>query len=195
MALDPYIGEIGVVSFAFAPRGWALCDGSLLSRTTYAALYSLIGVTYGMGDGTTTFALPDLRGRFPVGAGQGPNLGPVVQGEYRGLEKLPLGIANLPTHTHQASFDSASVRPKAYSGGATLTNPTGAVLANPVATGGVALPAFAPEVQANAGLAPLSVDGQVNVSPAGEGQAVDLRNPGLGMFYIIALEGLYPSRG
>lgn len=194
MSINPYIGEISVVAFSYAPEGWALCDGSLLSRTTYAALFSLIGITYGMGDGRTTFALPDLRGRFPVGVGQGANLGPVALGENRGAEQLPLKPANLPAHTHDASFTSAGVRPTGYSGGGSLTNPTGAVLANPVGEGGVTLAAFAPAAQANAGLAPLPVDGQVAVQPTGSGLPLDLRNPALGLNYIIAIEGLYPSR-
>lgn len=196
MASDPYIGEIGIVAFAFAPAGWALCDGSLRLRDDkdYSSLFSLIGVTYGEGDGRTTFALPDLRGRLPLGVGQGPGLSAIVAGQQRGAEHRALQAQNLPSHTHEARFDSDGVVPSAYSGGGTLTEPAGAVLANPVGEGGVTLPAFAPAARANAGLAALPVAGQVTVFPSGTGMPLDLCNPALGLTFIIAYAGIYPTR-
>lgn len=196
MASDPFIGEISIVAFSFPPAGWAFCDGSLLLRNSpdYAPLFSLIGTSYGAGDGQATFALPDLRGRLPLGTGQGPGLSAIAAGEQRGFERSPLTADNLPSHTHQASFQSAGVRPTAYSGGASLTNPTGAVPANPVGEGGVTLPAFSPAAQANAGLAPLPVEGLVTVLPTGSGQPLNVCNPALGLNFIIAFKGIYPSR-
>jgi microcystin-dependent protein len=196
LAIDPYIGEISIIAFPFAPVGWAICDGRLLLREdkAYIALYSLIGDTYGMGDGRTTFALPDLRGRLPLGAGQGPGLSPIVPGQQRGVEHRALQAQNLPSHTHEARFESDGVVPTAYSGGGTLTAPAGAVLANPVGEGGVTLPAFAPAVRANAGLAVLPVDGQVTIFPSGTSMPLDLCNPALGLNFIIAYAGIYPTR-
>ncbi|NIM41436.1 MAG: phage tail protein [Hydrogenophaga sp.] len=192
-ASDPFIGEISLVAFSYAPVGWALCDGRLLSVSQNAALFALIGAAYG-GDGHTTFALPDLRGRAAIGAGTGPGFRPVELAQYLGDENATVLQNNLPAHTHAASFTSGGVRPVAYSGGASVTDPTGAVPANPVGEGGAALPAFAPAAEANAGLAPLPVQGQVTVSPTGAGQPLNIRNPALGLNYIIALVGVYPPR-
>lgn len=192
-ATDPFIGEISLVAFPFAPAGWAPCDGRLLPLQQYTALYSLLGTVFG-GDGVSTFGLPDLRGRAAISAGQGLHLSNIDFGEYLGAENAVLLQRHLPAHTHDATFASAGVRPVAYRGGASLTDPTGAVPANPVAEGGAALPAFAPASEASAGMAPLPVQGQVTVSPTGSGQPLDVRNPALGLNYIIALEGVYPQR-
>lgn len=91
---QPYVGEIRMFAGNFAPTGWALCDGSLLSISQNAALFSLIGTTYG-GDGVTTFALPDLRGRFPLHQGGGTTLGATG-----GAETVTLTLAEIPAHTH-----------------------------------------------------------------------------------------------
>lgn len=192
-ASDPFIGEISLVAFSYAPAGWALCDGRLLPVQQNLALFSLIGKVFG-GDGVTTFALPDLRGRAAIGAGAGAHLDNVPLGTYLGVEKTTLLQSNLPAHTHGATFSSAGVRPTGYSGGGSLTDPSGAVPANPVGDTGAALPAFAPAAEANAGLSPLPVQGQVTVLPTGSGAPLDIRNPALGLNYIIALEGLYPPR-
>lgn len=196
MAIDPYIGEISVIAFSYPPAGWAFCDGSLLphNHPDYVALFSLLGVTYGEGDGRTTFALPDLRGRLPLGVGQAPGLSAVVLGGVRGVERSPMQLDNLPSHTHEARFESDGVRPTAYSGGGSLNNPADAVLANPVGEGGVTLPAFAPAARANAGLAPLPVDGLVTVFPSGAGLPLNVCNPSLGLNFVIAYKGVYPSR-
>ena len=97
----PYIGEIRLVGFNFAPRGWMACNGQLLSIATYSALFSLLGTTYG-GDGITTFALPDLRSRIPVHQGQGPGLSNYVIGQMSGTESVTLTQNQIPAHTHQA---------------------------------------------------------------------------------------------
>src|SRR5579859_5679426 len=102
---SPYLGEIRLLSYTFAPYGWADCDGSLLSIADNSALYQLIGTTYG-GDGQNTFGLPDLRGRLPLHRGQGPGLSQRVLGEISGSESVTLTAGQLPTHLHSFSATS-----------------------------------------------------------------------------------------
>lgn len=101
---DPFIGTIGIFGFNFAPRGWAQCNGQLLPISQYNALFALIGTYYG-GDGRTTFALPDLRGRVAINQGQGPGLSPYQMGQKGGVEQVPVTIQNLPAHTHNIVFE------------------------------------------------------------------------------------------
>ena len=101
--VEPYIAEIVLFGGNFAPRGWAFCDGSLLSIAQNTALFSLLGTTYG-GNGQTTFALPDLRGRVAIHAGQGPGLTPRDLGESFGTEQVTLTVAQLPAHSHSVLF-------------------------------------------------------------------------------------------
>jgi microcystin-dependent protein len=98
-ATDPFIGEITMVGFNFAPKNWAFCNGQLLPINTNQALFSILGTTYG-GNGTTNFALPDLRGRVPIHAGQGPGLTPRTLGEKSGEATHTLLLTELPTHNH-----------------------------------------------------------------------------------------------
>lgn len=104
---QPFIGGIVMFGGNFAPRGWALCDGSLLAISSFSALFSILGTTYG-GDGRTSFGLPDLRGRFPMHAGSGPGLSPRRLGEKGGNEDTTLSTFNMPPHTH--SHDEVLVR-------------------------------------------------------------------------------------
>lgn len=101
--MEYFIGEISMFGFNFAPRGWMLCAGQILSIGQYTAVFSLLGTHYN-GDGQSTFGLPDLRGRTPRGMGQGPGLDLVGIGEKYGMENATLLIANLPTHNHTAQF-------------------------------------------------------------------------------------------
>lgn len=96
---EPFVGQIMPVGFSFAPRGWALCDGQLLPISQNDALFSLLGTTYG-GDGRTTFALPDLRGRVAVHAGHGPGLADRPLGQRGGAEQVALVATQMPSHTH-----------------------------------------------------------------------------------------------
>src|SRR5205085_8655362 len=96
---NPFLGEIRPVGFNFAPRGWALCQGQILSIAQNTALFSLLGTTYG-GNGITTFALPDLRGRVGVHVGQGPGLSPYDLGQVGGTAAVTLAAAHLPAHAH-----------------------------------------------------------------------------------------------
>ena len=105
---EPFIGEIRIFGFNFAPRGWALCDGQLLPISQNSALFSLLGTIYG-GDGRTTFALPDLRGRAALHEGTGPGLSPRQLGQRSGSETNTLTVNQLPPHTHQARADTQSM--------------------------------------------------------------------------------------
>ena len=104
---EPFIGEIRMVGFNFAPSGWQLCNGQLLPIAQYAALFSLLGTTYG-GNGQTTFALPDLRSRVPVHQGQGNGLTPYQMGEITGTENVTLITNQMPAHTHVATVGCQS---------------------------------------------------------------------------------------
>src|SRR3954467_14539122 len=98
---DPFLGEIRMVGFNYAPRGWAFCAGQLMSIAQNSALFALLGTTFG-GDGVTTFALPDYRSRSAVGMGSGPGLTPIVQGELAGTENVTLSLLQMPMHNHTA---------------------------------------------------------------------------------------------
>lgn len=102
-SVQPSVFPVGILQMfagSTAPVGWLLCDGSNISRTTYASLFSVIGTTYGVGDGNTTFTLPDCRGRVPMGTGQGSGLTNRPLGSTAGSENTTLAVANLPSHTH-----------------------------------------------------------------------------------------------
>ena len=168
---EPFIGEIRMFAGNFAPRGWALCDGQLLSISEYSALFSLLGTIYG-GDGRTTFGLPELRGRVPMHSGSGPGLTPRSQGQRSGSEQLTLTIQNMPAHTHRLSGVDAEGDQKTPAGG---------------------LPARTEDnVYASGGTGALMSEGVVQTS--GGGQPVNIVQPFLCVQYIIALQGTYPSR-
>jgi microcystin-dependent protein len=184
---DQYIGEIRMVGFNFAPVGWALCQGQLLPIMQYNALFALLGTTYG-GNGQTTFGLPDYRGRSPVGMGAGPGLTPINQGEMSGAESVVLSAAQLPAHSHAAG--TIAIALGASSGAGSTSNPAGAVPANASDNQGITLSSFA--ASGNALLAPGTAQGQT--AAAGNSQPTPLRNPFIGINFIIALEGEFPSR-
>ncbi|OSY89527.1 hypothetical protein WH52_02525 [Tenacibaculum holothuriorum] len=172
--MEPFLGQIILFAGNFAPRGWALCDGQLLAINQNSALFSILGTMYG-GDGRTTFGLPDLRGRLPIHVGQGPGLTPVSQGQKGGSEHVTLTIPNLPPHSHDVEIavnngngDAASPDKLNIS---SITNGFSEDKTNGAFLGGV-----------------------VNPNPVGEGKSIDIRNPHLGLNYIIALQGLFPSR-
>jgi len=103
---EPFVGEIRMFGFNFAPQGWALCNGQLLPISQNTALFSLLGTTYG-GDGRTTFALPDMRSRVPVCQGQGPGLSPYAEGQAGGAETVTLAATQMPGHTHPVKASSS----------------------------------------------------------------------------------------
>ena len=173
---DPFLGEITLFAGNFAPRGWAFCDGQLLQVNQYSALFSILGTTYG-GDGRTTFGLPDLRGRVPVHAGTGPGLSPRRLGEQGGTERHTLSVAELPSHAHVL---------KGTSDIADTTSPEEAMLSAKVRTKSFngAVPAPTPD---------LNMHSQSIVASGGS-QAHYNMQPFLGVNYIIALTGTFPSR-
>ncbi|MGY4396804.1 microcystin-dependent protein [Sphingomonas sp. UYAg733] len=178
---DYFLGEIRIFAGSFAPRGWHFCDGSLQSIASNSALYALLGTAYG-GDGVNTFALPDLRGRVPVHQGTGPGLTARVMGQKAGQETVALTAAELPAHTH-AAF--ASTTP------ATLAGPANAVAGtvNPTAT---SYSFYVNTVGTSAvTLTPLAA---TSVTSAGNGQPHDNLMPTVTLSYIIALDGIFPSR-
>jgi microcystin-dependent protein len=171
-AQDPYIGEIRYVAFTFAPRGWAECNGQLLSISQNTALFSLLGTTYG-GNGQTTFALPDMRGRVPVHTGQGPGLSNYTQGQLSGQENTTLSINQMPMHSHALGASSAE---------AGAISPNGNVLAAKQR-----VPLY------NATLPDVAMSPSA-ITPTGGNQAFSIVQPYTTVRCIIAVEGIYPSR-
>ena len=167
---DPYVGQIMAVAFNFVPNGWAQCNGQLLPISQNIALFSLLGTTYG-GNGTTNFALPDLRGRMLTGQGQGPGLPNISLGEQGGTATSTLTLANLPPHTHSINASSTS---------GTTSVPTNNVLANTSDND---------KEYATTSNSTMSPTGS-----AGGSQPINNMQPYTGMNYIIALQGIYPPR-
>jgi microcystin-dependent protein len=194
---EAYIGSIVLFAGNFAPRGWMFCNGQILPIAQYSAVYAILGATYG-GDGRTTFALPDLRGRIPVGVGTGTGLSPWDLGQKGGYEN-----AQLPAHTHAASTSSltlsataaGNVTPKCCSEGGDKSVATGNCVAS-FSEG------FVSPVDADANMAPIAVSlpvtgtvtGNVTIGPAGSNVALSNIQPSLGLNWIICMEGLFPSR-
>lgn len=175
---DAFIGNIVLVGFNFAPQGYAVCHGQLLSIAQYTALFSLLGTTYG-GNGTTNFALPDLRGRAAVGMGNGAGLSPVTLGEKSGVDSTTLLQTNLPAHTHALNVQSGQ--------GSTGTPGTGVALAQTTLDDGT-------PVNSYSSAAPNTTLASASIGSTGGGQPLPLRNPYVGMNYAICLEGVYPPR-
>ena len=175
--MDPFIGEIRMFGGNFAPVGWATCDGQLLPIQQYAAVFSLLGTTYG-GNGTTNFALPDLRGRVPLHVGNGPGLSPYTLGEATGSEKVTLAQNQMPAHTHSANGSSTS---------ASQASPGGNVWASPGDSGGGAGTGYA-NVAPNAPMAAAAI------GVTGGNVPVPVIQPLLCVTFIIALQGIFPSR-
>lgn len=192
--MEPFIGQIMMFGGNFAPRGWAFCDGQLLSIASNTALFSILGTTYG-GDGRTSFALPDLRGRVPIHPGTGPGLSTRKLGQRSGTETNTLTVLNLPSHSHLATFKptAAAVNIPAVEEEANSDDPTDNHLAIPSIGGSNQIYSTAnPNTQLGAGIANLS--GTVTVSPNGSNNWVNNMQPFLATNYIIALVGLFPSR-
>ncbi len=202
---DPFLGEIRLVGFNFAPRGWAFANGALLPISQNTALFALLGTTFG-GNGIQTFGLPDYRGRTPVGMGTGPGLPNVVQGEMAGTPTTTLLSSNLPTHTAVVPPQtvpvslSGSIAVPASTGAATTGSPANAVPASPT-NSGRPYPIYAAAPSGSDTLAPFNatVTGNVQIPQAvavstGTNLPINIQSPYLGTNFIIALEGIFPSR-
>lgn len=190
--MEPYVGQLCLFGFGYAPQGWTICDGSLLQINQYQALFSLLGTTYG-GDGKTTFAVPDLRGRVPVGMGQGPGLKNIAQGERGGLEAVTITQGLMPAHTHGVSVTVAL----AASATGTSAEPSGLVPATVTATdssGGTVITTTAYGSPDGTQLAGNAATASATCGAAGGGGSMDIRNPYVGMNWCIATMGIYPSR-
>ncbi|NQX78659.1 tail fiber protein [Gilvibacter sp.] len=183
--MDPFIGQIIMFAGNFAPRGWALCEGQLLPISSHTALFSILGTTYG-GDGRTTFKLPDLRGRAPIGNGQGPGLSPRQLGQLSGSESTVLQVANLPAHNHAASLKVSSADATQSAATADSSIATPGSLSGRTFTATQGFNAAAPDVTLNTGSVETNLTG--NGAPANNMQPYQVVN------YIIALQGVYPSR-
>jgi len=177
--MEPFLGQITLFPFNFAPKGWAFCQGQLMPIQQNTALFSLLGTFYG-GNGTTTFGLPDLRGRVPVSQGQAPGLSNYAIGSFQGAETVTLLASQVPPHSHP--FPAFAVQ-------ATTNAPNGALPAEGHSTGrgAPAVNTYAPLTTA----VPLA-SGQVAL--AGNGQPHNNLQPYLTLNWCIALQGIFPSR-
>jgi microcystin-dependent protein len=169
---EPFVGEIRMFGFNFAPQGWAQCNGQLVPIAENTALFSLLGTTYG-GDGRATFALPDLRSRVPAGQGQGPGLSPYAEGQAGGAETVTLAVTQMPGHTHPV---------KASSSAAGSDQPEGRTLARSASHIYTAKPDTSTVM--NAGM----------LGDTGGSQPHDNIQPYLAVNFCIALAGIFPSR-
>lgn len=179
---SPFVGQITVYPYTYPPAGWLDCSGQLLAIRQYTALFSLLGTTYG-GNGTSTFGLPDLQGRIPVGQGQLLGGGIYDMGEQAGLENVTLQTSTMPAHNHPLN---------AITGDGSTNNPSGAVLAKPQVGGGRSGGGNQGDIY-NPGTVdtPLST---LSVGPSGGGQAHNNIQPTLVLRYCIALQGIFPTR-
>ncbi len=182
MSTEPYIGSIALFAGNFPPKNWAFCQGQIMNIAQNTALFSILGTTYG-GNGTTTFALPNLQGRVAIGAGQGPGLSNYDLGQTGGSESVTLGTSQMPAHTHALSL---GLNVKNLAGNS--RTPVGNVLANEA--GGVVAPysTASPDNTMAAG----AVSG--TAATAGSSSPVSIVQPLLAINYIIALYGVFPSR-
>jgi microcystin-dependent protein len=179
-AQDQYLGSVMLVGFDFCPRGTAAAEGQLLSIAENTALFSLYGTIYG-GDGRTTFALPDLRGRAPIGRGAGPGLSNIPIGQGGGAETHTMSVAEMPSHGHDVTVtvNGTTAQGNSPSPGGNL----------PALSANAAI--YAPPGTTVA-MAPGMAAGQT--SNTGGGQAFGLRDPYLAMRYCIVTQGIFPSR-
>jgi microcystin-dependent protein len=179
--VEPFIGEIKMFGGNFAPRGYALCNGQLLSIAQNAALFSILGTTYG-GNGTTTFALPDLRSRVPVHPGQGTGLSPYNLGQNGGAENVTLLTNQMPAHNHTVGVVNQA---------GTQIDPTNALVAE-INTGTARQPATTAMGYSTAGQTGTMAPNAVSLT--GGNQPHENRQPFLCVNFIIALQGVFPSR-
>lgn len=173
--MEPFVGQIMTVGFTFAPAGWAMCAGQLLPINQNQALFALLGTIYG-GNGITTFGLPDLRGRAAIGMGQGPGLTNIVQGQLLGTENVTMLVQNLPPHNHPLAVSTSAGTLQTPAAGASLAQ-SNQRDAQYVAVGeqGTQVP----------------LGGATSV---GGGVPISIVQPSIGLNYIIALVGIFPSR-
>lgn len=205
-AADPLLGGMCAFGGDFSIRGWAKTEGQLLAISSNSALFSILGTTYG-GDGRTTFGLPDLRGRSPIGQGQGPGLGNYRLGQKGGAETHILNALQMPSHNHTATTTTSNavdtsattIALRALASNSTTNTPTNAVLANSpnrenIYSSGI------PNVDMNAEAIALNLSVDVSstsstvVNANGSSQSFNIRGPYLALTWLIATQGVFPSR-
>jgi microcystin-dependent protein len=172
--VDPFVAEIRIFPFNFAPKGWAWCDGQIMPISQNTALFSLLGTTYG-GDGKSNFALPDLQGRSPMAPGQGPGLSLHDLGETGGSETVTLLESEIPSHPHALNASRSD---------GVAGSPVGTLLAK-----GVGINMYHPPSGP-----PLTTLNDNTVTPAGGDQPHNNLQPYLTFYFCIALQGVYPPR-
>lgn len=178
--MEPFLGQICLFGFDYAPTGWALCNGQMMSIAQNNALFALLGTTYG-GNGQTTFALPDLRGRVAINQGGGPGLSPHTIGEVSGTENVTLIQTQMPAHNHMLAVSGSA---------ATTNNPNGGVLAASAGNDGDGNPVTVNTYNAT----PNATANPQAISMAGGNQPHENMQPYLTLNYCIALTGVFPSR-
>jgi microcystin-dependent protein len=172
---DPFVAEIRIFPFNFAPRGWAWCDGQLLPLSQNTALFSLLGTTYG-GNGKSNFSLPDMQGRAPMHPDQGPGLSLHFLGETGGSDTVTLLESEIPNHTHTLRSSVEDATQGTLANGVTLSTSTGGSLYN--STTNTNLVTMSPQA----------------LSPAGGGLPHNNMQPYLTFYFCIALQGVFPPR-
>lgn len=188
--MEPFLGQIQPFGFNFPPRGWSQCNGQLLPISSNSALFSLLGTTFG-GDGRTTFALPDLRGRSIAHLGLGPGLtNNITWGERSGRENVTLTQLNMPSHSHALVNGAAKVEVYTTDNGDTSNESDSG--GNALGTGGTMPDIYRENPTALDKVAGAEISGSTNL--AGGSQSFNIRDPFLGINVCIALVGLYPSR-
>jgi microcystin-dependent protein len=170
---EPFLAEIRMFTGNFAPQGWAMCNGQILPINQNQALFSILGTTYG-GNGTTTFALPDLRGRVPIHFGQGPGLSGYSEGQTGGVESVVLISSQIPAHTHSVNAATTGGNQASPASGFPAIESTGTSLNYSSASN-------------------TTMNGSM-IAPNSGGQAHENRPPFLAVNFIIALQGIFPSR-
>lgn len=192
--MDPFIGQIVMFAGNYAPRNWAFCEGQIMSISSNAALFSILGTTYG-GDGRVTFALPDLRGRVSIQPGNAPGLNYYRLGQSGGVESVVLTTAEIPSHTHMAQMQEQpiSIAVNASDDEGDSDDPTDAFWAKN--SSGNEIYGSSGGTQMSSGAVTASMpQAQITVNQTGGSQAHTNIQPYLCINHIIALQGIYPSR-
>lgn len=180
--METFVGQIIMVGFSFAPQGFALCNGQTLSISSYSSLYSLIGSNYG-GNGVSTMGLPDLRGRIPMGMGNGSGLSNRNLGDEGGVENITISISQLPSHGHGLS--GVTLTPGASGKGVTVSNtPDGNYLGNSQSV----------DLYSNSAASGSIAGLSGTTDTEGSGQSISNLQPFTVVNFLIALDGTYPPR-
>jgi len=185
---NPFIGQVTLFAGNFPPRAFAFCQGQLLPISQNTALFSILGTTYG-GDGRTTFALPDLRGRCAIHPGRGPGLSTYVLGERQGIETVNLNLLQLPSHNHIANTTGLTLQIPASTATGAATEPgPGNTFSS---SAGIGAPIYGGTANTHINMV---AGGSMTVNNNGGSQSHENRRPFIAINYIIALQGTYPAR-